>query len=178
MTYRAKIIAAAVVAAGLAFAAAPLPAQQLRQPPAPPLKQGSPAAIAAAKEFLAVKNVRGIYANAVPTIIAQTKDQLLQSHLNYQKDLAEVAVIVARNLAGREQEIGDAWANIYTNEFSEQELKDLVTFYKSPLGQKLLAAEPRAMQFCMAYMNQWAQVFGDTVAEQFRAEMKKRGKDI
>jgi hypothetical protein len=142
------------------------------------LKQGSPAAIAAAKEFLAMKNANGIYANAVPTIIAQTRDQLLQANLQYQKDLNEVAVIIARNLAGREKEIGDAWANIYTNEFSEQELKDLVAFYKSALGQKLLAAEPRAMQFCMAYMNQWAQVFSETVIEQFRTEMKKRGKDI
>jgi hypothetical protein len=179
MTYRAKIMAAAVVAVGLAFAVAPLQAQQPRQPPAPPgLKQGSPGAIAAAKELLAMKNANGIYANAVPTIVSQAKEQLVQSYLNYQKDLNEVAVIVAQSLAGREREIGEGWALIYTNEFSEQELKDLVAFYKSPLGQKLLAADPRAMQLCMSYMNQWAQIFGQTVNEQFRAEMKKRGKDI
>ena len=33
-------------------------------------------------------------------------------------------------------------AQIYASEFTEQELKDLVTFDKSPLGQKLLAGEP------------------------------------
>ena len=69
-------------------------------------------------------------------------------------------------------------AQIYANEFTEQELKDLVTFYKSPLGQKLLANEPRAIQFSMSYMNQWAQAFAETINGQFRAEMKKRGKDI
>ena len=70
-------------------------------------------------------------------------------------------------------------AQVYANEFTEQELKDLVNFYKSPLGQKLLANEPRAIQFSMAYMNQWAQNFaGETINGQFRAEMKKRGKDI
>jgi uncharacterized protein len=53
-----------------------------------------------------------------------------------------------------------------------------VTFYKSPLGQKLLASEPRAIQFSMSYMNQWAQAFAETINGQFRAEMKKRGKDI
>ena len=47
-------------------------------------------------------------------------------------------------------------AQVYANEFTEQELKDLVTFYKSPLGQKLLTSEPRAIQFSMSYMNQWA----------------------
>ena len=33
-------------------------------------------------------------------------------------------------------------AQIYANEFTEQELKDLVVFYKSPLGQKLLRPSP------------------------------------
>jgi hypothetical protein len=182
MFYRAKIMVA-VLLAGLAFAASPLHAQQpaAKQPApgaAPPLKQASPAALAAAKEILAMKNAGAMYASAVPNIVDQTKVALIQSNLNYQKDLNEVAVIVAKNLAGKEQEIGEGMAKIYANEFTEQELKDLVTFYKSPLGQKLLATEPRAIQFSMSYMNQWAQVFAQTVNEQFRAEMKKRGKDI
>jgi hypothetical protein len=119
-----------------------------------------------------------MYANAVPNIVQQTKDQLLQSNLNYQKDLNEVAVIVAQKLAGREKEIGDGMAKVYANEFTEQELKDLVTFYKSPLGQKLLAAEPRAIQFSMSYMREWAQQFGEIANGEFRAEMRKRGKQI
>jgi hypothetical protein len=30
----------------------------------------------------------------------------------------------------------------------------------------------------MSYMNQWAQQFAEVINGQFRAEMKKRGKDI
>jgi uncharacterized protein len=181
MTYRGKIAAAALVA-GLALAAAPLHAQQPAKQPAPAAapapKPVSPAALAAAKEVLAMKKASAMYASAVPNIVEQTKNALVQSNLNYQKDLGEVAIIVAKNLAGREQEIGEGMAQIYAGEFTEQELKDLVTFYKSPLGQKLLTVEPRAIQFSMNYMNQWAQVFAQTVNEQFRAEMKKRGKDL
>ena len=125
-----------------------------------------------------MKNASAMYANAVPNLVEQTKNVLMQSNLNYQKDLNEVAVIVAKNLAGREKEIGDGMAKVYANEFTEQELKELVTFYKSPLGQKLLASEPRAIQFSMSYMNQWAQQFAETINGQFRAEMKKRGKEI
>ena len=125
-----------------------------------------------------MKNAAAMYANAVPNLVEQTKNALLQQNLNYQKDLNEVAVIVAKNLAGREKEIGDGMAQIYANEFSEQELKDLVTFYKSPLGQKLLATEPRAIQFSMSYMNQWAQEFAEAVNGEFRTEMKKRSKQI
>jgi uncharacterized protein len=176
-----RILSAAGLAMGLALTAIPAEAQQKNAPAAPattPLKPASPGAIAAAKEILTMKNAAAMYANAVPNLVEQTKNVLMQSNLNYQKDLNEVAVIVAKNLAGREKEIGDGMAQVYANEFTEQELKDLVTFYKSPLGQKLLSNEPRAIQFSMSYMNQWAQQFAETINGQFRAEMKKRGKDI
>jgi hypothetical protein len=176
-----RILSAASFAVGLALTAVPAEAQQKAAPAAPAatqLKPGSPGAIAAAKEILAMKNAAAMYANAVPNLVEQTKNVLMQSNLNYQKDLNEVAVIVAKNLAGREKEIGEGMAQVYANEFTEQELKDLVTFYKSPLGQKLLASEPRAIQFSMSYMNQWAQQFAEVINGQFRAEMKKRGKDI
>ena len=176
-----RILSAAGLAMGLALTAVPADAQQKNAPTAPaatPLKPASPAALAAAKEILTMKNAAAMYANAVPNLVEQTKNVLLQSNLNYQKDLNEVAIIVAKNLAGREKEIGDGMAQVYANEFTEQELKDLVTFYKSTLGQKLLASEPRAIQFSMSYMNQWAQQFAEVINGQFRAEMKKRGKDI
>ena len=96
-----------------------------------------------------MKNAAAMYANAVPNIVAQAKGSLLPTNLNYQKDLNEVAVIVAKTLAGREKEIGDGMAQIYCKEFTEKELTDLVAFYKSPLGQKLLTNEPTAIQSSM-----------------------------
>jgi hypothetical protein len=174
-----RILSAAGLAVGLALTAVPAEAQQKNAPAATtPLKPGSPAALAAAKEILAMKNASAMYANAVPNLVEQTKNVLMQSNLNYQKDLNEVAIIVAKNLAGREKEIGEGMAQVYANEFTEQELKDLVTFYKSPLGKKLIEAEPRAIGLSMAFMNSWAQNFSETVMGNFRAEMRKRGKEI
>ncbi len=167
-----KFLPAAALAAGLFISAAPAIAQQGTPP------KSSPAAIAAAKEVLAMKNASAMYANAVPGMVEKTKVALIQQNLNYQKDLNEVAVIVAQQLAGREKEITEGMAQVYASEFTEQELKDLVTFYKSPLGQKLITAEPKAIGLSMAFMNSWAQNFTETVMGAFRAEMRKRGKDI
>ncbi|WP_347263287.1 DUF2059 domain-containing protein [Nitrobacter sp.] len=165
----ARFLPAACLAVALALPAV-AQAQQAGQP--------SPAAIASAKELLNLKNAAGMYANAVPGIVERTKNTLLQSNLNYQKDLNEVALVVAKSLAGREKEIGDGMAKIYAGHFTEQELKDLVTFYKSPLGKKLIAQEPKAIEASMGYMNQWAQQFASVVNGEFRAEMRKRGKEI
>jgi hypothetical protein len=169
----ANLVAAAGMALGLSLSVAHA------QAPAPaPLKPGTPAAIAAAKEILAMKNVSAMYASAVPNIVQRTKDTLLQNNLNYQKDLNEVAVVVAQAMAGREKEIGEQMAKIYASDFSEQELKEIVAFYKTPVGQKLLSTEPKSIAASMQYMNQWAQSFAEEVNGQFRAEMRKRGKEI
>jgi uncharacterized protein len=167
-------LSAAGLALGLALTGLPAQAQQ---PPAQ-VKPASPAALAAAKEIITMKKASEMYASAVPTLVQQAKTALVQNNLNYQKDLNEIAPIVAQSLAGRESEIGEGMAQVYANEFTEQELKDLVTFYKTPLGQKLLAAEPRAIQLSINFMNQWARGFADVINAQFRAEMKKRGKNI
>ncbi|MCP9626223.1 DUF2059 domain-containing protein [Rhodopseudomonas palustris] len=169
MKYLSKALLAAGLTLGIALSAVQAMAQA--KPP-------TPAAIAAAKEILELKRANTIYANAVPNIVQRTMDTLMQTNLNYQKDLKEVAEVVAKNMAGREKEIGDGMAKIYAQDFTEQELKDLVTFYKTPLGQKLLNEEPKAIASSMQYMNQWAQTFAEEVNGQFRAEMRKRGKAI
>lgn len=170
-----KLFAAAGLV--LAFAFAPLSAGA-QTPVLPELKPVSPASLALAKELLTIKKAGDMYANAVPSIVERTKTTLMQSNLNYQKDLNEVAIVVAKNLAGRQSEIADTMAHIYANHFTEQELKDLVAFYKSPLGQKLLREEPAAIQDSILYMGQWAQQFSEVVNGEFRAEMRKRGKQI
>ncbi|MBR1087020.1 DUF2059 domain-containing protein [Bradyrhizobium manausense] len=168
-----KIVPAACLAIALALGAAPATAQQPPAQPAP-----TPGAIAAAKEILTLKNASAMYAGAVPGMVEKVKATLIGQNLNYQKDLNEVAPIVAKQLAGRESEIGDGMVGVYAGEFTEQELKDLVVFYKSPLGQKLLTNEPKAINLSMQVMNAWAQNFSEVVASAFRAEMKKRGKEI
>ena len=168
-----RIVSAAGLVLGLALAAAPVQAQTPAAPPPP-----TPAAIAAAKELLAMKHADQMYASAVPGVVERTKTELMQTNINYQKDLNEVAVIVAQKLGPRVSEVSDGMAKVYASQFTEQELKDLVTFYKSPLGVKLLATEPKAIQASVSFMNQWAQQFAQIVNGEFRAEMRKRGKTI
>lgn len=167
-----KTLSRFVVAAG--FVALAAGAAFAQQPAATP----TPAAIAVARELLALKHADGMFNAAVPGMVQRTKDAMLQNNLNYQKDLNEVAVSIAQSQNGREREIGQLMAQIYASDFTEQELKDLVVFYKTPLGQKLLKQEPLAIQASIAAMNQWAQKFGEEVDGMFRVEMRKRGKPL
>jgi hypothetical protein len=69
-------------------------------------------------------------------------------------------------------------ARIYASHFTEPELKQLLTFYQSPLGQKVIAEEPKAADETMASAGTWADNLSEEVINKMRAEMKKRGHDM
>lgn len=166
-----KRLVSSILIAG--FAAVVLASAPARAQNAP-----TPAGIGYAKQILALKHVSLIYKDAVPNLVERTKITLLQNNLNYQKDLNEVALKVAKDLAGREQEIGEQFAKIYATQFTEQELKDLLAFYTSPLGKKALEQEPAAFETAQQFMATWANRFAEEINGKFRAEMKARGKEI
>jgi hypothetical protein len=154
----------------------PAPAQQKAAAPSP--NNIPPSAIAAAKEILLLKNASAVYKGAVITTITNVRSSLMQSNINLQKDIEEISLKLARDFNGREAEIGEGMAVIYATNFSEQELKDLVTFYKSPLGKKTLEMEPKSIEQSLNWMRNWSEDFAQEVNEKFREEMKKRGKDL
>ena len=168
-----KILPMLALALGLAIGASPASAQQQAQPPKPPA-----AAIAAAKELLLFRKNNEMYQNAVAGTVQNIKQLALAQHLNMQKDLDEVAYAAARQFNGREAEMTEAMAEAYARQFSEPELRDLAVFYKTALGKKLLEKEPLAIQESVAQMKAWGDKFQMEVVNFFRAEMKKRGKDI
>jgi hypothetical protein len=67
---------------------------------------------------------------------------------------------------------------IYASHFTEAELKDALAFYKTPLGQKLISEEPKALEESMKAADDWSRKFAVEVDAKFRAEMQKRGKNL
>ena len=66
-------------------------------------------------------------------------------------------------------------ARAYAAHFTEQELKDMLVFYKTPLGQKFVKEEPAAIEDGLKRAQQWADTFADTVMGRMRSEMQKKG---
>ena len=51
-------------------------------------------------------------------------------------------------------------------------MKQLLSFYQSPLGQKVIDEEPKALDESMAMADSWADDFSQDVINKMRAEMK------
>jgi hypothetical protein len=92
--------------------------------------------------------------------------------------LNEVAAQLKKEYDAKRAELLNEVARTYAQRFSEQELKDLVVFYKTPLGQKVIVEEPRALDAAMSRAQDWANNFSEEVINKMRAEMKKRGNNL
>ena len=56
---------------------------------------------------------------------------------------------------------------LYATRFTEQELKEMLAFYKSPLGKKLIAEEPAFVDRTMSAAQDWAIKLNEEVAAAF-----------
>ena len=65
-------------------------------------------------------------------------------------------------------------AKIYTEFFSENELKELTTFYKTELGKKIILAMPQVMQKGAMVGAQHAQAHSQELRDMLEVAMKER----
>jgi uncharacterized protein len=151
--------------------ARPAPAQA-------PAAQPSPGALLLAKQIVEIKGVKNIYDPLVRGVVEKTKNMFMQTNFMWAKDLNEVAAIEEKKYAPRVSELVDATARLYAARFTEQELKQLLVFYQSPIGQKALLEEPKVLDESMAYAGTWGDNLSQEVIESMRDDMKKRGHDM
>jgi uncharacterized protein len=139
----------------------------------------SPAAILIAKQILEIKHTKSIvYEPLVRGVIEKAKNEFMQTNFMWAKDLNEVAADLEKQFEPRSDELLDAAARIYASHFTEAELKQILAWDQSPVGQKMLVEEPKAFDEALAHAGEWGQNFSDEVIARMREEMKKRGKDI
>ena len=135
----------------------------------------TPGAIAAAKELITIKGGAAMFEPLIPGVVESAKNTFLPTNPQLSQPLNEVALQLRKEYEPKRNELLDEVAKVYAQHFTEQELKDLVVFYKTPLGKKLLAEEPAALDQSLKAAQAWATGFSDVVMERFRAEMRKKG---
>jgi uncharacterized protein len=164
---------AALIALAAIGPAGTAKSQVVAQPP-----QVSQAQFLLAKQIVEIKGVKAMFAPLVHGVIKKTVDSVMQTNMMWGKDINDIAAQIEKDDAPRGQEIVDATARFYASHFTEAELKQILAFYQSPVGQKMLAEEPRALDESMAYAGSWGDNLSIEVMSKLRAEMKKRGHDM
>jgi len=143
-----------------------------------PAQSPSPAAVATARQLIDLKGVGNLYDPVLTGIIIRSRDTLLQANPMVSNELNAVAQQLRKDFQPRLDALMQQVATFYASRFTEQELKDALAFYKSPLGIKLTATEPKFFHESMAYANKWAGDLADEVLAKMRTEMRKKGHEL
>ncbi len=118
-------------------AAAPAPAQN---------QQPSANAILIAKQIVQLKGVQQMMAPIAIGVVEKVKGVVMQTNFMWAKDINEVTAQMHKEFDGRSSEMVDTAARAYASHFTEPELKQILTFYQSPVGQKMVVEEPKAIE--------------------------------
>ncbi|MFD2231614.1 DUF2059 domain-containing protein [Alkalimarinus sediminis] len=108
---------------------------------------------ALAEEMLEVSKASSVLDNMsqqVNVMFAQTVQQMnlpQERQAEAEKYQQRLNAIMKEELSW--EKLKGQFADVYVDVFNEQELKELVEFYKSPLGQKLIIKMPQLMQESM-----------------------------
>jgi uncharacterized protein len=138
-------------------------------------QQPSAAVVTLATQLLELKGGIGAYDPAIDGVIVHHKGVLLQINSNLGKDINDVELLMRKEGAARREELRKEIAIGYASAFTEQELKDMIAFYKTPLGKKMIEQEPKAAEQSTKRAQAWIDKYAEGVIAKMRAEMKKRG---
>ena len=141
-------------------------------------QQPTPSALEVAKQIVLIKGGTTFDA-IVPGVVETAKNMFLPTNPNLSKDLNEVAAQLRKEFyEPKRAELMNEVSKAYAQRFSEQELKDILAFYKTPLGQKMIAEEPKALEESLRRAQEWANNFSEEVIARMREEMRKRGANL
>ncbi len=141
-------------------------------------QEPSAAHLALAKEFVILKGGNVMLDPIVPGVIESGKNMFLQTNPALAKDLNDVAANLRKEFDPKREELANLMARSYAQRFSEAEMKELLTFFKSPLGKKVITDEPQILEQGMGRVRIWANSFSEEMINRIRADMKKKGHDI
>jgi hypothetical protein len=158
---------AGAMALSLAFAAAPVVAQEL-----------APEHVAVARKYVDLTDRAGIYEISLVETAVQTMRTIVSNNptLVEQTDAAiKKSLDVYR---ARKDELLNQFARVYAMNFTQDELTQIVTFYESPVGAKLSAANATINSSLSTVMGVFERNLKTEFYAAVRAELKAAGFDV
>jgi uncharacterized protein len=145
-----------------------------------PVQAQSPDAdsVAAAKELVAMIKVSDQFKALLPVIFQQLKPAIVQNRPDVARDYDALVPVLQDKMIARLADLEGSIITVYAGNFSAAELRDLIAFYKTPTGQKLLEKTPLIAQQTMAAGRQFGQVAGAEARQEMVDELRKKGHSI
>jgi len=134
-----------------------------------------PEATSAARELIVAMKATDQFKAILPLIMQNLKPAIVQNRPDVEKDFDAITPAMIDMAMSKLPALTELMAQVYARNFTTAELNDLMAFYKTPTGQKLLQSMPVITQQSLAAGQQFAQTIVTDLQKQIVEEMKKRG---
>jgi uncharacterized protein len=138
----------------------------------------SPEAMAAARELIVTMRAADYFKTLMPAIMQQLKPAIVQNRPQVERDYDAIVPLLLDSMNARVNEIIDQIAALYARNFSVEELREVVAFYRGPTGQKFVQKLPLITQESMVIGQRFGQSIGAEIHGRIVEELRKRGHNI
>ena len=155
-----------------------VPAQRPAQAAQPQLPEPSPQSLAMARELITASGITRTFDGLIPQLMIELQQSVLQVKPQIVKELDDVLIQLKPEFDGQRVEMLNVVAKIYARTLSEADMKDALAFFKSPTGQRYVAAQPGMLDQIFNEMQTASQKISEQLLKRVREELKKRKIDL
>ena len=138
----------------------------------------SPETLVAAKELVVAAKTADQFKVLMPMLVQQLKSAIVQGRAEIDRDYDKIMPVIMNVFMQQADRLVDEIAGIYAQNFTAEEMRQLTTFYRSPVGQKFLEKTPIVMQQSMAAGQKFGLQIGQGMRTRIMEELRKRGHNI
>lgn len=148
--------------------------------PAAPAAPAQPTAahLAAAKDVIQLSGLSRSFEFVVPQFMDQLRQTFATTRPEIMTELTNTLTQLRPEFEAQKNDLLTSASRIFAGRMNEAELKEVATFFRSPAGQRYVAAQPQMMDDLFQEMQAWSRRLSDLMMTRTRAEMKKKNIDM
>ncbi|WP_316859657.1 DUF2059 domain-containing protein [uncultured Cohaesibacter sp.] len=166
-TALASILGASMICASVVM---PALAQDAKQT-TPEVDTHLEAAVAVVKQTNTVPGYAALYKN----IVLNSKKWLIRENPSAEKDIIATVDEIAKKYENEEDQLLSSVAVAWTRYLKEDELNEVLAFFKTPVGQKFANYQPRIIGESLRGVQEFSAVFTNVIVTEAKEELNKKG---
>ncbi|MCF4098026.1 DUF2059 domain-containing protein [Maritalea mediterranea] len=159
----------AMIFAGVVSVAAPLAANA---------QEITPEHLDTAKKYVQLSDTAFVYETSVVNVLKRVADALAKQNPEVSREIVEEGRDLAQEYLDGENKLYPQFARIYALRFTPEELEEIIAFYESEVGQKLLENNVGINRDLKAAVKVWENNFLTDFEMQLRDRLEAEGLEL
>lgn len=158
--------------------AQPAQAPAAAAPAEPAAPEPAPTHLAASMEFLATSKATKGFEEMIPQFLDQIRQRFVTQRPEIAQIINDSSFSLIPEFVKRRDDLNVSLGKLYTTKFSEDELKQLTEFYKSPIGQKLAQEQVKVLAESVPVVQKWSRSLSEDMVKRVKEEVAKKGQKL